>query len=233
MTNDSTTSPNFTNKAISYGLLFFFALMIFFISEVIRTMLVSYELETMYVSFCAGFILFIPLVSLILHPLVFSKENQGYQFHLSAFLKNIGLVLIIQFVFFIIWMTDAIAIYSIYVDQTSFLAKIFNINTENRTDFSQQFYWANLILACFFALISLIVGVLPCLIARINNKGIVNNFVTAFSFAKNNKKTLMMYAVLLAISVVLPLLYVSYLFLITFPIALKIVFFQLSSQFLD
>jgi len=207
--------------------------MIFFISEVIRTMLVSYELETMYVSFCAGFILFIPLVSLILHPLVFSKENQGYQFHLSAFLKNIGLVLIIQFVFFIIWMTDAIAIYSIYVDQTSFLAKIFNINTENRTDFSQQFYWANLILACFFALISLIVGVLPCLIARINNKGIVNNFVTAFSFAKNNKKTLMMYAVLLAISVVLPLLYVSYLFLITFPISLKIVFFQLSSQFLD
>jgi len=233
VTDNIKTSPNITNKVISYGLLFFFALMIFFISEVIRTMLTSYELDSMFVSFCAGFILFIPLVSLILHPLVFSKENEGYQFHLSAFLKNIGLVLVIQFVFFIIWMTDAIAIYSIYVDQSSFLAKIFNINTENRTDFSQQFYWANLFLAWFFALISLVIGVLPCLIARIDNKGIVNNFVTAFSFAKKNKQKLMIYALILAASVILPLLYMSYLFLVTFPVALSIVFFQLSAQFLD
>ncbi len=233
MTDSTITPPSLINRAVSYSLLFFFALMIFFISEVIRTMLASYELGTMFVSFCAGFILFIPLVSLILHPLVFSKESQGYQFHFSAFLKNIGLVIIIQLVFFIIWMTDAIAIYSIYVDQTSFLAKIFNINTENRTDFSQQFYWANLFLACFFALISLIVGVLPCLIARIDNKGIVNNFVTAFSFAKKNKQKLMIYALILAVSIVLPLLYMNYLFLLTFPTALSVVFFQLSSQFLD
>ena len=61
-----------TNKILSYSLLAFSTLAIFTIAEVICFYLSAYELNSMFISFCADFILFIPLVSLVLHPLILS-----------------------------------------------------------------------------------------------------------------------------------------------------------------
>jgi len=219
-------------KAICYSLLFVSTLMIFFIAEIIRSALATYELSSMFVSFCAGFILFVPLVALVLHPLAFNRNKADVPFYFSAFVTNLGLVVVVQIVCFLIWMTDAVAIYSIYVDQTSFLAKAFNITAKNRTDFSEQFYWANLLLAWFFALLSLVIGILPCLVARVKNVGVVSNFVSAFSFAKTHKLNIAVYALLLSLSVVMPLLYGKYLFLIMFPIVLSLVFFKIVKEYL-
>ena len=219
-------------KIICYGLLFIFTLTIFFIAEFIRTTLATYELDSMFVSFCAGFILFIPLVGLVLHPLIFNRNKVEVPFHFSDFVTNLGLVMMVQMLCFLIWMTDAIAVYSIHVDQTSFLAKAFNINAQNRADFSEHFYWANLFLAWFFATISLVIGILPCLNARLNNIGVVNNFVLAFSFTKNNKTNISLYALILSLSIVLPLLYAKYSFLVIFPLTLSIVFYQLVKEYL-
>ncbi len=218
-------------KAICYSLLFVFTLTIFVIAQIIEKTLISYDLNSMFVSFCAGFILFIPLLSLVLHPLAFNKDTTEIPFHFSAFVTNLGLVMVVQMLCFLIWMTDAVAIYSIYVDQTSFLAKAFNINAQNRADFSEHFYWANLFLAWFFAAISLVIGILPCLNARINNSGVVSNFVLAFSFAKTTKINIALYALLLSMSVVLPLLYAKYLFLVLFPVVLSIVFYQIVKEY--
>lgn len=218
-------------KVISFALLLFSTLIIFSLSEVIRLYLNSYELNSMYISFCAGFILFTPLVSLVLHPLFFSKNNGYETIKLSAFLGNIGLVTIVQCLCFLIWMTDAIALYSMYVDQNSFLAKTFNIKSAGRFDLSVEFYWFNLILAYFFALLSLVIGVLPCLISRIQNKGVVGNFVSAFVFAKQYKKQLLGFSLLLVISVVTTLLYLSYLFLVFFPLVLLIIFAKLKADY--
>ena len=215
-----------------YGLLFLFTLMIFFIAEVIREVLKTYELSSMFVSFCAGFILFIPLITLVLHPLSFNQKETNTPFHFSAFVANLGLVVVVQVVCFLIWMTDAIAVYSIYVDQSSFLAKTFNINAHNKADFSRHFYWANLFLAWFFACLTLVIGILPCIISRIKNTGVVSNFVIAFSFAKANKMRIVLYGLLLSISVVLPLLYSKYLFLNVFPVLLSLLFFQIVKEYL-
>jgi len=219
-------------KAICYGLLCISTLMIFFIAQTIQSALVSYELSSMFVSFCSGFILFIPLVGLVLHPIAFNHENTDIPFHFSAFVSNLGLVVVVQVVCFIIWMTDAVAVYSIYVDQTSFLAKAFNINAQNRADLSEQFYWANLLLAWFFACLSLVIGILPCLIARVKNIGVVSNFVSAFYFAKTNKLKIALYGLILSLSVVMPLLYAKYLFLVIFPTVLSVTFFQIVKEYL-
>lgn len=131
-------------------------------------------------------------------------------------------------------MTDAVAIYSIYVDQTSFLAKAFNIDVQNRENFSEQFYWGNLLLAWFLAGLSLVVvvGILLCLISRVKNGGVVSNFVSAFFFAKADKFNIAIYSLILSLSVVMPLLYEKYLFLVIFPIVLSLVFFKMVKQFL-
>lgn len=178
----------------------------------------------MYISFCAGFILFTPLVVLVLHPLVFVDQTTEDKSHFSVLIKNLGLVLLVQCLFFLIWITDAIALYSIYVDQNSFLAKAFNISSENNTDLSTQFFWFNLLLAWLFSFISLVLGVMPCLIARIDNNGVVKNFVAGFCFAKKYKGKMLLSALVIAVSTIIPLLYFKYLFLFSFPIVLSTVF---------
>lgn len=124
-------------------------------------------------------------------------------------------------------------VYSLYVDQNSFLAKSFNIVSEKQGNLSVEYYWANLFLAWFFALLSLVLGVMPCLIARINNKGVVNNFVTSFAFFKQFKVPFSFVALCLAISVIIPLLYLKYLFLFSFPFVLTGVFLYLSRLFVS
>lgn len=221
-----------SNKFASYGLLFFATITIFFISQVIQFYLAAYELDTMYISFCAGFILFIPLVSLVLHPLLINKEGKQETFHFSSLLANIGLVCVVQFLCFLIWMTDAIALYSMYVDQNSFLAKVFDIQTQARGDMTFEFYCFNFALAWVFALLSLVIGVLPCLIARLHNYGVVGDFVAAFSFAKSHKLAVSMYAILISITVIFPLLYAKYLFILLFPIVLIAIFTRLNKAYL-
>ncbi|MCW8834382.1 MAG: hypothetical protein OQK09_00600 [Colwellia sp.] len=215
-------------RVISFALLLLATLVIFSLAEVIRFYLKSYSLEAMFISFCAGFILFTPLVSLVIHPLFDKKLKTDSPIKLSAFLGNVALVVVVQLLCFLIWMTDAIALYSLYVDQNSFLAKAFNITVESRADLSVEFYWFNIALACFFALLSLVVGVLPCLFSRTENNGVVGNFVSAFSFAKRHKKLMLISALGIVLSVVFPLLYAKFLFLILFPAVLLIIFSQLS-----
>lgn len=220
-----------SGKALSYGLLIICSLGIFAIAEVIRFYLNAYELNSMFISFCAGFILFVPFVSLVLHPLAYSIF--GKQLKHSSIWANVGLVVVVQMVFFLIWMTDAIAVYSIYVDQTSFLAKAFNITGDNKADLSSEFYWANLVLAWGFAYLSLVVGVVPCLIARGNPQGIVGNVVAAFSFMKKAKTLFLLCSLAIALSVVMPLLYFPYLFLISFPITLSYCFIRLAQGYVE
>jgi hypothetical protein len=214
-------------KIVSYALLLLATLIIFSLAEVIRFYLDSYNLNAIFISFCAGFILFVPLVSLVLHPIFFTKNNGETSIKLSSFLGNVALVVVVQFLCFLIWMTDAVALYSLYVDQTSFLAKAFNISIESREDLSVEFYWFNIVLAYFFALLSFTIGVLPCLLSRSENKGIVGNFVAAFVFAKRHKKMMLLASLATVISVVFPLLYANYLFLLLFPSVLLIVTSQL------
>jgi hypothetical protein len=217
------------SKIVSIGLLIFSTISIFVIAEVIRFYLNAYELNSMFISFCAGFILFVPLVSLVLHPLMLSMF--GEKLKRSSIWANVGLVVVVQMLFFLIWMTDAIAVYSIYVDQTSFLAKALNITSENRADLSGEYYWANLLLAWIFAYLSLVIGVLPCLIARINPQGIVGNVVSAFSYMKPRKLFFLVLSLAISMSVVLPLLYIPYGFLITFPVIFACCFIYLAQRY--
>jgi len=231
---ESNVSPHaISNKLASYGLLLFATIVIFFISQVIQFYLSAYELDKMYISFCAGFILFIPLVSLVLHPLLLNKEGKQEIFHFSTLLANIGLVCVVQFLCFLIWMTDAIALYSLYVDQNSFLAKVFDIQTQARGDMTFEFYCFNFALAWLFALLSIVIGVLPCLIARLHNYGVVGDFVASFSFAKKHKSVVSLYAMLIAVTVILPLLYAKYLFLLLFPVVLVTIFTRLNMTYLQ
>jgi hypothetical protein len=216
---------------MSFGLVFFASLVIFFISQVIQFYLGSYDFTSMYISFCAGFILFIPLVSLMLHPLIHNKEGKRETFHFSDLLANIGLVCVVQFLCFLIWMTDAIALYSLYVDQNSFLAKVFDIKTQARGDMTFEFYCFNFALAWVFSLLSMVVGIMPCLIGRLDNLGVVGDFVASFAFAKRNKGTLCLYALLITSSVLLTLLYAKYLFLIFFPVVLVWIFTNLNKLY--
>ena len=221
-----------SRSLLSISLLIAFTLFIFFMSEFIRHQLAEYELNSIFISFCTGFILFVPLVSLILHPMIFVSEENKKLRTVKTLLANIGLVFVVQFLFFIIWITDAIAVYSIYVDQTSFLAKAFNITSENRSDLSVEFYWFNLILAWVFALLSLVVGLMPCLIARIKNKGVVDNFVASFKFARRNKVIFLFSSFLIVLSVVFPLLYLNFLFIPLFPLILTLVIVKLGKYYL-
>lgn len=222
-----------SEKTLSYSLLVCSSLMIFFISQVIHAYLAEYELNTMYISFCAGFILFIPLVSLVLHPLIINDKGERDTFHFSALFANVGLVCVVQFLCFLIWMTDAIALYSLYVDQNSFLAKAFDIQTQAKGDMTFEFYIFNFVLAWFFALLSVVLGVLPCMIARLNNYGVVGDFVASFSFAKNNKILLSLYAFSISITVLLTLLYSKYLFVLMFPVVLVVIFTHLNKKYLQ
>lgn len=231
MTTDKKSSL-MHNKLLSYGMVIFASLVIFSISQAIAFYLQAYELNKMYISFAAGFILFVPLVSLVLHPLLINKNGRQETFHLSSLLANIGLVCVVQFLCFLIWITDAIALYSLYVDQNSFLAQVFDINTQAKGDMTFEFYCFNFILAWFFALLSITIGVLPCLIARLDNLGVVGDFVAAFSFAKRHKLQLAVFAMLLATSVLLPLLYAKYLFLLLFPSILVFIFTRLNKSYL-
>lgn len=219
------------NRIVSGLLLMIASLLIFTIAQTIETLLIEYELSSMYISFCAGFILFIPLVSLVLHPLLFNDVEDKLA-RKSALIKNVGLVIVVQGLFFLIWITDAIAIYSIYVDSNSFLAKAFNISSDNKGTFSKEFFLANLLLAWLFSFLSLVVGLLPCLIARLKNLGVVGNFVSAFQFAKVNKLQLTVYAFYLAFSAVIPLMYANYLFIILFPLTLVWAFVNISNRYL-
>ena len=233
MPESKISSPVMFNKIISYSLLFFATIAIFFISQVIQLYLAAYELDAMYISFCAGFILFIPLVSLVLHPLLINNEGKQETFHFSTLLTNIGLVCVVQFLCFLIWITDAIALYSLYVDQNSFLAKVFDIQTQARGDMTFEFYCFNFALAWLFALLSLVIGVLPCLIARLHNYGVVGDFVAAFSFTKKHKLVVSVYALLISITVLLPLLYAKYLFILFFPVVLSVIFTRLNKEYLQ
>ncbi|WP_286266650.1 hypothetical protein [Thalassotalea atypica] len=229
-TNTSFKSFNFT-QLLSYSLLLLATVFIFAIAESIRLMLESYELNSLYVSFCTGFILFVPLVSIVLHPFVVKDAKEFDRSYLSTLLANIGLVIFVQFLFFLIWITDAIAVYSMYVDQSSFLAQAFNISSESKGDFSQQFYVVNLLLAWFFALLSIVIGLLPCLVARLNNQGVIGNFVASFRLAKSCKLAMLGYALVLSLSVMLPLIYAKYVFLLTFPVSLYWLFMNISSRY--
>ena len=223
--------PIAKNKRFSAGLIFCSSVVIFAIAFAIEQALLRYELTPMYVSFCAGFILFTPLVSLTLHPLLFSELDDDKRKQ-KGLMANVFLVLVVQGLFFLIWMTDAIAIYSIYVDANGFLSKAFNINSANVGKFSREFYWVNLLLAWVFAFLSLVVGLLPCLIARLKNLGVVGNFVSAFKFAKSHKVILFFYAFCLAFSVVMPLMLAKYVFVIVFPMVLTWVFIAISKHYL-
>ena len=68
------------NRMVSGLLLMVASLLIFTIAQTIETLLIEYELSSMYISFCAGFILFIPLVSLVLHPLLFNDVEDKFTF---------------------------------------------------------------------------------------------------------------------------------------------------------
>lgn len=222
---------NYRNKMLSSFLLLAASLLIFAFALLIEQWLIEFNLSQMYISFCAGFILFTPLVSLVLHPLLFNDAT-GERGRKTALMMNVGLVMVVQGLFFLIWMTDAVAIYSIYVDANSFLAKAFNISSDHRGTFSKEFFWANLLLAWLFSFLSLVVGMLPCLISRLKNLGVVGNFVSAFQFSKVNKLPLTVYAFYLAFSVVVPLMYVSYLFVVLFPLTLLCVFINISKRYL-
>jgi hypothetical protein len=202
------------------------------IAQTIHKYLIGYNLGSMYISFCAGFILFIPLVSLVLHPLIFIEKSDSGHSNFSILMKNAGLVLLVQGLFFLIWITDAIAIYSIYVDQNSFLAKAFNINSVNNADLSNEFFWFNLFLAWLFSLVSLVIGIMPCMVARIDNNGVVKNFVASFYFAKKYKHQFTLAALIIAVSAVIPLIYMKYLFFISFPLTLTTVFLYFSKVLL-
>lgn len=231
MTYNDKNQQTLLIKCSCYGLLVLSTLLIFSIAQTIQFYLNHYDISSMYVSFCAGFILFTPLIVLILHPLIFVKKISGYS-HFSVLMKNAGLVLLVQCLFFIIWMTDAIAVYSIYVDQNSFLAKAFNINHANNADLNTEFFVFNLFLAWLFSLVSLVLGIMPCLMARIDNNGVVKNFVAGFSFAKIYKAKFAFAALLIALATVMPLLYMKYLFLFTFPIVVASVFLYFSNLLL-
>ncbi len=220
------------NNVLSSVLILFASVMIFVMAQVIEQFLINFDLASMYISFCAGFILFTPLVSLTLHPLLLAHIDTTKATTLKGLMINVGLVAIVQGLFFLIWMTDAIAIYSIYVDANSFLAKAFNIKRSSDADFSQAFYGFNLLLAWLFSLLSLTLGLLPCLIARLDNLGVVGNFVSAFSFAKKHKLALALQALCLAFSVVMPLMYGKYLFIILFPMTLSWIFLALTKCYL-
>lgn len=228
----TTTNQTRTDRWLTGGLLLLASIIIFAIAQVIERFLYSYELTSMYISFCAGFILFTPLVSLALHPLISINRGDSHQFKATDLIVNVGLVAVVQGAFFLIWMTDAIAIYSIYVDANSFLAKAFNITSEKTASLNQEFYWFNLFLAWFFSLLSLTLGLLPCLIARLKNLGVVGNFVSAFLFAKQCKLQMLYYALGLAFSVVMPLMYMKYLFILLFPIILTWIFIDLTKHYL-
>ena len=229
----SKNNISYKNKCLSALLILLASGGIFAIAQIIEQLLIQYGLEAMYISFCAGFILFTPLVSLALHPLLLTNTDGCNEIKTSALIVNIGLVVIVQGLFFLIWMTDAIAVYSIYVDSHSFLANAFNINSENNVNFSQEFYWMNLLLAWLFSFLSITAGLLPCLIARMKNLGVVGNFVSAFTFAKKHKLTLARYAFYLAFSVVMSLVYVKYLFIILFPMTLAWIFIAMSKSYLE
>lgn len=233
VTDDAKAKQNKRGKIVSFALLLFSTIVIYAIAQGITLLLNNYELSSMYISFCAGFILFTPLVSLVLHPLVFVEKSSDGRSQLSILMANFALVLVIQCLFFLIWITDAIVVYSLYVDQNSFLAKSFNIVSENKSNLSTEFYWANLVLGWFFAWLSLILGIMPCLIARVDNQGVVNNFVASFAYVKQNKVPLLIASFCIAMGVVLPLLYIKYLFLIVFPLVLITVFLYLSRSFLS
>jgi len=220
-------------RILSYALLLFSTLVIYSIAQAISLLLENYDLSSMYISFCAGFILFTPLVSLLLHPLIFTGMLNKGRLQLSILMANFGLVFVVQGLFFLIWITDAIVVYSLYVDQNSFLAKSFSIANESHGNLGVEFYWANLFLAWFFALLSLILGVMPCLIARIDNKGVVNNFVASCTFAKQCKVPFSLAALCLAMGVVIPLLYTEYMFLLVFPLVLASVFLFLSRMYVS
>jgi len=217
---------------LSYCLLIVATCSIFAISEVIHVYLISYELDAMFISFCAGFILFLPLVSLVLHPIMLVDPQNHELLNKSTLFANIGIVFVVQVLFFLIWMTDAIAVYSIYVDQHSFLAKAFNISSESKTNLSAEFYWFNLFLAWLFALLSIVIGLFPCLIARIRNSGVVGNFMESFSYAKQNKLLFSSYAAVIAIAVVFPLLYAKYIFLLVFPVVLSVLIVHLGKGYI-
>lgn len=219
-------------KILSIFLMLTASVVIFAIAQLIKQMLAAYDLSSMYISFCAGFILFTPLVSLALHPLLFSKVKNSGKDRTSALIFNVGLVMVVQGLFFLIWITDAIALYSIYVDSNSFLAKAFDIKTKVGEDLSGVFFVFNLVLAWCFSLLSLFIGLLPCLIARLQNLGIVGNFVAAFKFFKQNKLIICGYALVLSATVLLTLLYVNYLFLVLFPLALTWIFIAISKLYL-
>ncbi|SEL25763.1 hypothetical protein SAMN05216262_10857 [Colwellia chukchiensis] len=220
------------NRQLSGFLILFASVMIFAIAIAIQQLLASFELTAMYISFCAGFILFTPLVSLALHPLLLSSTPESNQVPKSNIIANVALVALVQGLFFLIWMTDAIAIYSLYVDTNSFLAKAFNISSKKEAYSSNSFYWFNISLAWLFAMLSLVLGILPCMIARLKNFGVVGNFVSAFKFARTQKWVLSLYAIGLAMAVLLPLMYSQYLFLILFPLTLIWLFIALTKRYL-
>ena len=232
MINTDNKQPSYLVKCACYGLLMLSTLLIFTIAQTIQFYLNYYEISSMYISFCAGFILFTPLVVLVLHPLIFIEKKNGEYSHFSVLMKNAGLVLLVQGLFFLIWMTDAIAVYSIYIDQNSFLAKAFNINRTNNADLSAEFFWFNLCLAWLFSLISLVLGIMPCLFARIDNNGVVKNFVAGFVFAKKYKMKFALAALAIAIATVISLIYINYLFLLTFPLVVLSVFLYFSTTLL-
>ena len=225
----SPTKQTLNNSLLSGFLILLASIIIFAIAQVIERFLNSYELASMYISFCAGFILFTPLVSLALHPLLSVNSDKSNKIKATGLIVNVGLVAVVQGAFFLIWMTDAIAIYSIYVDGNSFLAKAFNINSQKTTSLSQEFYWFNVFLAWFFSLLSLTLGLLS---APFENLGVVGNFVSAFQFAKQCKLQLAVYAFYLAFAVVVPLMYGKYLFILLFPITLTWVFVTIAKSYL-
>ena len=229
MNYNDENQQTFLVKCSCYSLLILSTLLIFVIAQSIQVYLKHYNISSMYVSFCAGFILFLPLVVLVLHPLIFVEKTSEEYSHFSVLMKNAGLVLLVQCLFFIIWMTDAIAVYSIYIDQNSFLAKAFNINRTNSADLSTEFFWFNLFLAWLFSLVSLVLGIMPCLIARIDNNGVVKNFVAGFSFAKKYKAKFGVSAFAIAVATVIPLLYMKYVFLLSFPVVVVSVFLYFSN----
>ncbi len=216
-----------TRVMLSYGGLLMATCIIFAIAEYIRAMLLSYELTAMFISFVVGFILFIPLVSLVLHPLVTVRAQQGQAKNSSVF-ANAGIALVVQILFFLIWITDAISLYSLYVDQTSFLAKVFNISGDKLSNMGEEFYWLNLFLAWLFALLSILIGLFPCLIARIDNRGVVASFIASFGYAKKHKALFSAFALLVALAVIVPLLYAKYLFLLSFPLMVSFLLRQLT-----
>jgi hypothetical protein len=230
--NNDKNQQTFLVKSSCYGLFILLTLIIFSIAQTIEFYLSHYDISSMYVSFCAGFILFTPLVVLVLHPLIFVEKIREEYSHFSILMKNAGLVLLVQCLFFIIWMTDAVVVYSIYVDQNSFLSRAFNINHTNNADLSTEFFVFNLVLAWLFSLVSLVLGIMPCLIARIDNKGVVKNFVAAFSFAKKYKTKFAFAALLIGFATLIPLLYMKYLFLLSFPVAVVNVFVYFSNLLL-